>query len=77
MPKWVKNERERKERDTSYSKGARALALHMLLEAGEIDTSNKSELARRLGTSRYSIDRDLLVIEDAKQIANEYRRENQ
>ena len=42
------------------------MALWLMLEAGEIDLSNKSDLAARLGIHRHTLDRDLNTIEMAR-----------
>ena len=42
------------------------MALYLMMEAGEIDLSNKSALAARLGIHRNTLDRDLHTIEMAR-----------
>lgn len=71
-PQWTKNERDTRSRPTEQA--ARILALHLLLEAGKLDLSNKSELARRLGIGRHTLDRDLNAIEMARSVAAEILR---
>jgi DNA-binding NtrC family response regulator len=71
-PKWTHNERDTKSRPMEQA--ARCLALAQLLAAGELDLSNKSELARRLGIGRHTLDRDLHTIQMAEQLVAEIRR---
>lgn len=63
-PNWTKNERDTKSRPTEQA--ARVMALYLMLEAGELDLSNKSALAEKIGIHRHTLDRDLNTIEMAK-----------
>ena len=63
-PNWTKHERDTKSRPTEQA--TRVMALHLLLEAGELDLSNKSAIAEKLGIHRHTLDRDLNTIEMAK-----------
>lgn len=63
-PNWTKNERDTKSRPTEQA--TRVMALYLMLEAGELDLSNKSALAEKLGIHRHTLDRDLNTIEMAK-----------
>lgn len=69
-PKWTKTEREKSAR--TIEQAARILAIYQLQEAGVLDLSNKSETARRLGVSRYTLDRDLSNVEEARALAGKY-----
>jgi hypothetical protein len=48
-----------KRRDGSLSKTARLMFLLKLKEEGALDSTNKNDLARRLGVSRFTVYRDL------------------
>lgn len=71
-PQWTKNERDTKSRPTEQA--TRVMALYLLLEAGQLDLSNKSALAEKLGIHRHTLDRDLNTIEMAKAGVDEIRR---
>lgn len=71
-PQWTKNERDTKSRPTEQA--TRVMALYLLLEAGQLDLSNKSALAEKLGIHRHTLDRDLNTIEMAKAGIDEIRR---
>lgn len=71
-PKWTKNESLQSARTIDQT--ARALAIHLLNEAGTLDLSNKSETARKLGISRHTLDRDLSNVEEARTLAAEYEK---
>ena len=70
-PQWTKNERDTKSRPTEQA--TRVMALYLMLEAGELDLSNKSALAEKLGIHRHTLDRDLNTIEMAKAGIEEIR----
>lgn len=63
-PNWTKNERDTKSRPTEQA--TRVMALYLMMEAGELDLSNKTSLAQRLGIHRHTLDRDLNTIEMAR-----------
>lgn len=71
-PSWTKNERDTKSRPTEQA--TRVMALYLMLETGELDLSNKSDLAQRLGIHRDTLDRDLNTIEMAKAGVEDIRR---
>ena len=71
-PQWTKNERDTKSRPTEQA--TRVMALYLLMEAGQLDLSNKSALAEKLGIHRHTLDRDLNTIEMAKAGIDEIRR---
>lgn len=50
------------------------MALHLLMEAGQLDLSNKSLLAQKLGIHRHTLDRDLNTIEMARAGVEEIKR---
>lgn len=59
--------------DRSTNQTARALAIWQLQEKGLLDLSygNKNDLAEKLGISRWTLDRALAVLTQAKQLAKE------
>ena len=63
-PVWTKNERDTKSRPTEQA--TRVMTLYLMLEAGDLDLSNKSALAEKLGIHRHTLDRDLNTIEMAR-----------
>lgn len=71
-PNWTKNERTTKSRPTEQA--TRVMALWLMMEAGELDLSNKSGLAARLGIHRHTLDRDLNTIEMARAGVEDIRR---
>lgn len=71
-PQWTKNERDTKSRPTEQA--TRVMALYLMIEAGELDLSNKSALAEKLGIHRHTLDRDLNTIEMAKASIDEIRK---
>lgn len=74
-PQWTKNERDTKSRPTEQA--TRVMALYLMLEAGELDLSNKSALAEKLGIHRHTLDRDLNTIEMAKSGIEDIRKKLQ
>ena len=70
-PNWTKNERGTRSRPTEQA--TRVMALYLMMEAGELDLSNKSALAPKLGIHRHTLDRDLNTIEMAKAGIEEIR----
>jgi hypothetical protein len=59
--------------DRSINQTARALAIWQMQEKGLLDLSygNKNDLAEKLGISRWTLDRTLAVLAQAKQLAKE------
>lgn len=74
-PNWTKNERDTKSRPTEQA--TRVMALYLMLEAGELDLSNKSAIAEKFGIHRHTLDRDINTIEMAKAGIEEIRRKLQ
>lgn len=70
-PQWTKHERDTKSRPTEQA--TRVMALYLMMEAGELDLSNKTALAQKLGIHRHTLDRDLNTIEMAKAGIEEIR----
>jgi len=56
----------------TVEQAARLIALYLMELAGELDTTNKREFARKLGVSRNTVYRDLATLEAAKELAAEY-----
>lgn len=59
--------------ERSTNQTARALAIWQMQEKGLLDLSygNKNDLAEKLGISRWTLDRTLAVLTQAKQLAKE------
>lgn len=64
-PKWTESEKK----DRARGKVAHVIALWLLKD--KIDLSNKSETAKRLGISRWTLDRYLATLQEAEPLAQE------
>jgi response regulator of citrate/malate metabolism len=69
-PKWAKTEASNR----SVGKSAFVVALYMLQQQGRLTIENKSEFAKKLGISRWSLDRYLAAIEEAKKLSEDISR---
>lgn len=63
---WTANEFQHKQR--AVNQMVLLLKLHRLQQAGELDLSNKSALARSLGISRHTLDRNLHILAEAQKL---------
>lgn len=70
-PKWA--QRQGKARPRAIEQAARVLTLYILEQEG-MDLTNKSEVARQLGISRHTLDRDLYTLQAALTFVTRYKK---
>jgi hypothetical protein len=62
MPNWT----DARKHERSEGRAARVTALYLLDREGKLPDIPKTELARRLGISRWTLDRDLASVEEVE-----------
>lgn len=67
MPNWTKHRQEQR----NDGRPARIAALYILVKNGLLPDLPKTEIAKRLGISRWTLDRDLDSVKEMDGIINE------
>ena len=60
MPKWT----DARQNQRSEGRAARVTALYLLSKDGKLPDIPKTQLAKRLGISRWTLDRDLASVDE-------------
>ena len=66
MPQWTKN----RQGERNDGRPARLAALYILKQRHELPDIPKTQLAKRLGISRWTLDRDLSSVEEMDGLVN-------
>jgi hypothetical protein len=66
MPNWTQNEQDRR----NDGRPARLAALYILKQRHELPDIPNTQLAKRLGISRWTLDRDLASVDEIDALVN-------